>query len=147
MYCQLQLVIFCLGLTPTCEIPRKQSLLDFGDSRFSVICVIAYISPYIAEFRGRPPKSLAKQAPTAVNFGIVANSTYHPPTYATKPNKCRHLLPYSRIRPIPVHHAHTPLLFKAAAMSQTTAHDPPPHDKASQMPIPTTLLFTTIKSG
>ena len=33
-------------------------------------------------------------------------------------------------------------------VSQTTAaHDPPPYEKASQMPTPTTLLFTTIKSG
>ena len=32
-------------------------------------------------------------------------------------------------------------------LSRTTAHDPPSHDEAPQMPIPTTLLFTTIKSG
>ena len=42
----------------------------------------------------------------------------------------------------------SPLPFKTT-VSKTTAHDPPPHDKALQMPTPTrtTLLFTTIKSG
>ena len=34
-----------LGLDTNVRIPKKKPLLDFGDSRFSVICVIAYISP------------------------------------------------------------------------------------------------------
>ena len=35
-----------LGLDTNVEYARKKPLLlDFGDSRFSVICVIAYISP------------------------------------------------------------------------------------------------------
>ena len=40
----------------------------------------------------------------AVHFDIFATSTHHPPRYATVPNKWRHLLPYSRIRPLPVHY-------------------------------------------
>ena len=44
-------------------------------------------------------------------------------------------------------HCANPLPVKAT-VSETTGHDPPPHNKPSQMPTPTTtLLFTTIESG
>ena len=76
-----------MGLIPTCEFPRKQPLFDFGDSRFSVCIFFHSRIP-----RTTPRNPLQQQAPTAVHFDIVANSTHHPPTYATKPNKCRHPL-------------------------------------------------------
>ena len=95
-------------------------------------------------FRSRFPRTtprnpLQKQAPTAVHFDIVANSTHSPPTHATKPNTFRHLLRYSRARPLPVQNAPPAPLFQGDSVANYSA----PHDKAPQMPIPSTLLLTT----
>ena len=44
-------------------------------------------------------------------------------------------------------HCANPLPFKATVSETKVQYPPSPHAKASQMPTPTTLLFTTIKSG
>ena len=86
-----------------------------------------------------------EQAPTAVHFGVIANSIHHPPAYAAKPKKCRHLLPYSRIRPLPVHYAHPPFPFEATVTQTTARHLPPRGKEPQMMPIPT-IPYSSLQS-
>ena len=73
------------GLDTNVRVSKKTAPFLFRWSfPICVICVTYFFHSRMP--RTNPRNPLQKQAQTAVHFDIVANSTHHPPTYATKPN-------------------------------------------------------------